>query len=70
VQINWPSGITRYFGNVGSEQEASGWISKRRGQTERGVEGAKINRSWGSVSGRKVVADVVTGPAPEQQGKD
>jgi hypothetical protein len=50
VQIEWPNGNTRYFGKFGSEQEAAGWISRHRSLTERGMEGAKINRPWGSVS--------------------
>lgn len=76
VQIKWPSGTTKYFGKFGSEQEASGWISGHRALTERAIEDTKINRPWGSVSGRKVVARVATGqaegrePAPEQPGKD
>ena len=76
VQIAWPSGTTHYFGKFGSEQEASGWISRHRWLTERGMEGAKIRRPWGSVSPRKPAVDVATGqaeagePAPELQGKN
>jgi hypothetical protein len=76
VQIKWPSGTTKYFGKFGSEQEASRWISSHRGLTERAIEDTKIYRPWGSVSGRKVVADVATGQgesgksSSEQQGKD
>jgi hypothetical protein len=74
VQIAWPSGTTKYFGKFGSEQEASGWISRHRWLTEPGMEGAK--RPWGSVSGRKNVADVATEqvdvgePGSERQAKD
>jgi hypothetical protein len=60
VQITWPSGTTKYFGKFGSEQEALGWISRHRWLSERAVEDSKINRPWGSVSGRKVMADVST----------
>ena len=76
VQIAWPSGTTKYFGKFGSEQEALGWISRHRWLTERDMEGAKINRPWGSVSRRKAVVDVATGQAKagesaaEQQGKN
>jgi len=76
VQIKWPSGTTKYFGKFCSEQEASRWISSHRGLTERAIEYTEINRPWGSVSGRKVLADVATGQAEsgssssEQQGKD
>ena len=76
VQIKWPSGTTKYFGKFGSEREASGWISRHRALTERAIEDTKINRPWGSVSGRKVVASVAIGQAedrgftPDGQGKD
>jgi hypothetical protein len=76
VQIAWPNGTTRHFGKFGSEQEAAGWISRHRWLTERGMEGTKIYRPWGSVSGRKVVVDAPTGQAeagestPELQGKN
>jgi len=75
VQIAWPNGTTKYFGKFGSEQEASGWISRHRWLTERGMEGAKIKRPWGSVSQRKFVVDVEAEqteggePASEQQEK-
>ena len=76
VQIAWPSGTTRYFGKFGSEQEALGWISRHRSLSERAVKNTEINRPWGSVSGRKAVTHVATGPAEgrepaaEQPGKD
>jgi hypothetical protein len=76
VQIAWPSGTTKYFGKFGSEQEVTEWISKHRWLSERAIKDTKINRPWGSVSGRKVVVDVATGqaeacePAPEQRGKN
>jgi hypothetical protein len=71
VQIAWPSGTTHYFVKFGSEREASGWISRHRWLTERGVEGATIRRPWGSVSLRKSVVDVATSESsPEQQEKD
>jgi hypothetical protein len=71
VQIAWPSGTTHYYGKFGSEREASGWISRHRWLTERGVEGATIRRPWGSVSLRKSVVDVATSESsPEQQEKD
>ena len=63
VQIKWPSGTTKYFGKFGSEQEASGWISRHRALTERAIEDTKINRPWGSVSGRKTAFGVATGQA-------
>jgi hypothetical protein len=70
VQIAWPNGNTKYFGKFGSEQEASGWISKHHWLTERTIEGAKIKRPWGSVSQRRSVADVKQSdggePASEQ----
>jgi hypothetical protein len=55
VQIAWPSGTTKYFGRFGTEQEDLGWISRHRWLSERAVEDSKINRPWGSVSGRKIV---------------
>jgi hypothetical protein len=76
VQIKWPSGTTKYFGKFGSEQEATGWISKHRWLSERAIKDAKINRPWGSVSGRKPVIDVATkqaeadGSTSERQGED
>jgi hypothetical protein len=76
AQISWPSGTTKYFGQFGSEQEATGWISRHRWLSERAIKDTKINRPWGSVSGRKAAVDVATGqaeagePAAEQQGKN
>ena len=73
VQIAWPSGTTHYyFGKFGSEQEATGWISRHRWLSERAVEDSKIKRPWGSVSGRNIMVDVATvqEPLPEQHGKD
>ena len=61
VQIEWPSGTTKCFGKFGSEQEATEWIGRHRWLTERAFKDTKINRPWGSVSGRKVVVDVLTG---------
>ena len=63
VQIKWPSGTTKYFGKFDSEQEASGWISRHRALTERAIEDTKINRPWGSVSGRNTAFGVATGQA-------
>jgi hypothetical protein len=75
VQIAWANGTMRHFGKLGSEQEVAGWISRHRWLTERGMEGTKIYRPWGSVSGRKIVVDAPTEQAeagksaPELQGK-
>jgi hypothetical protein len=60
VQIAWPNGTAKYFGKFGTEQEASGWISRHRWLTEHCMEGANINRPWGSVSQRKPAVDVAT----------
>jgi hypothetical protein len=63
VQINWPSGTTKYFGKFGSKQEASGWISRHRALTARAIEDTKFNRPWGSVSGQKTAFGIATGQA-------
>ena len=63
VQIAWPNGTTRHFGKFDSEQAAAGWISRHRWLTERGMEGTKIQRPWGSVSRRKSIVNVATGQA-------
>jgi hypothetical protein len=76
VQIAWPNGTKRHFGKFGSEQEAEGWISRHRWLTERGMEGTKFYRPWGSVSRRKSVVDVAIRrpeggePTHEQNEKD
>jgi hypothetical protein len=75
VQIVWPSGATHYFGKFGSENEASSWINGHRWLTERSMEDAEIRRPWGSVSGRRDLANVATGQADvgepgSEQGKD
>jgi hypothetical protein len=75
VQIAWPNGTTKYFGKFGTKQEASGWISRHRWLTERGMDSANFKRRpWGSVSQRKPVADVATeqaeGGEPEAQQQE
>jgi hypothetical protein len=51
VEIVWPNGTKRHFDKFGSEQEAEGWISAHCWLTERSMEGTRIYRPWGSVSG-------------------
>lgn len=76
VQIAWPNGTTKYFGKFGSEREARKWIGAHGWLTERAIQDKEIRRTWGSVTGRRVGAEVASGQTAvdeltsERQRKD